>query len=339
MARVRRPIPPAQILMGLAACVTIAVAARLLAGFAGIGIETALSLVLGLMFGSVPRVRPATLAGARIAGRTALRIGVALLGARLTLGAVVAGGVSAVVGATLVVVVGLGLGVALARRLTIAPRLGWLIAAGMAVCGNSAILALSPIIRAEERETTYAVSTITVFGLAAVIMLPILGTLLRLSDHQFGTWAGLAVNDTAQVVATGFAYSNQAGDVATIVKLTRNLAIAPVIIGAALMVPGARSTSTATAVVRAVPWFVIGFLLLAGMRSLGFLDGVMPTGATVADALGVMAGWLILIALAGVGLQADPIATLRIGGRPFLLAAIVWLVLGILALAIATVPA
>lgn len=330
--------PPLRIAIGLAACVAIAIAARWLASLAGVGIETALALVLGLIVGSVPRVRPVTLAGARVAGRSALRIGVALLGARLTLGAVIAGGLSAVIGALIIVVVGLALGIALARRMAVPRRLGWLVAAGMAICGNSAILALSPVIRAEERETTYAVSTITVFGLASVIVLPILGHLLGLTDIQFGTWAGLAVNDTAQVVATGFAYSDPAGDVATIVKLTRNLAIAPVIIGAALIVPGARGTSTGTAVLRAIPWFVIGFLGFAAARSLGLLDAVLPNGATLAEVLGTTAGWLILIALAGVGLQSDPIATLRIGGRPFALAAIVWIVLIVLALGIAVVP-
>ena len=136
--------PPLRIAIGLAACIAIAIAARWLATLAGVGIETALALILGLMVGSVPRVRPVTLAGARVAGRSALRIGVALLGARLTLGAVIAGGLSAVIGAAIIVVVGLALGVALARRMGVPPRLGWLVAAGMAICGNSAILALSP---------------------------------------------------------------------------------------------------------------------------------------------------------------------------------------------------
>jgi uncharacterized membrane protein YadS len=91
-------------------------------------------------------------------------------------------------------------------------------------------------------------------------------------------------------------------------------------------------------VLRAIPWFVIGFVGFAAARSLGLLDAVLPNGATLADVLGTTAGWLILIALAGVGLQSDPIATLRIGGRPFALAAIVWIVLVVLALAIALVP-
>ena len=114
------------------------------------------------------------------------------------------------------------------------PPLSALITVGMAICGNSAILALSPIIGARHRETAYAVSTITIFGLIGVLVLPVLGRLLGLSDAAFGTWAGLAVNDTAQVVATGYAYSAPAGDVATVVKLTRNLAILPVLLGATL---------------------------------------------------------------------------------------------------------
>jgi uncharacterized integral membrane protein (TIGR00698 family) len=283
----------------------------------------------------VRAVRPAILPGAKVAGRTLLRVGVALLGARLTLGAVIEGGIAALIGATIIVILGLGLGLWLARRLELPGRLGVLIAAGMAICGNSAILALSPLVRAEDRETTYAVSTITLFGLLGVLFLPIVGRAMGLADDVFGTWAGLSVNDTAQVVATGFAYSAPAGDVATIVKLTRNLAIAPVLLGAALLVPGARSTSTRLAVVRAVPWFVVGFVLLAALGSIGVLDVAMPWGGTLAEALSAGATWLILIALAGVGASADLRATLGIGGRPFALGVVLWVVILAAGLAIA----
>ena len=291
--------------------------------------------MFGLVVGTVRVIRPAILPGAKVAGRTLLRVGVALLGARLTLGAVLEGGIAAVLGATIIVVLGLGLGLRLARRLALSGRLGVLIAAGMAICGNSAILALSPLVQAEDRETTYAVSTITLFGLLGVLLLPIVGRAMGLADDVFGTWAGLSVNDTAQVVATGFAYSVPAGDVATIVKLTRNLAIAPVLLGAALLVPGARSTSTRLAVVRAVPWFVVGFVLLAALGSIGILDVAMPWGGTLAEALSGAATWLILIALAGVGASADLRATLGIGGRPFAEGVVLWIVILVAGLAIA----
>ena len=273
--------------------------------------------------------------GAKLAARGLLRIGVALLGARLTLGAVLEGGAAALVGAAVIVVIGLAAGSWLGRRLSLPTRLGWLVAAGMAICGNSAILALAPVIKAEGRETTYAVSTITLFGLIGVLALPVVGHAMGLADGVFGTWAGLSVNDTAQVVATGYAYSVPAGDVATVVKLTRNLAIAPLLIGAALLVPGAERTSTRLAVVRAVPWFVVGFVVLAALRSLGLLDVAMPWGGSLADTLSVAAGWLILVALAGVGASADLRATFAIGPRPLVVGILVWAVILVVGLGLA----
>ena len=130
-----------------------------------------------------------------------------LLGARLTLGQLLETGGASIVAIVVVVGVGLLLGTLLARRFGVRPPLSALITVGMAICGNSAILALAPIVRAPHRETAYAVSTITIFGLVGVLLLPVLGAALGLSDAVFGTWAGLAVNDTAQVVATGYAYS------------------------------------------------------------------------------------------------------------------------------------
>ena len=109
--------------------------------------------------------------------------------------------------------------------------LGSLLGIGTAICGVSAIVATAPVIEAKEEETSLAVATITVFGLLAVLVYPVLGRLWGLSDTFFGTWAGTAVNDTSQVVATGLIYSQKAGETATVVKLTRNLFMAPVILG------------------------------------------------------------------------------------------------------------
>lgn len=251
-----------------------------------------------------------------------------------------------------VVSVAVILGTALARRFGVRPPLSALITVGMAICGNSAILALSPILRAPHRETAYAVSTITLFGLVGVLLLPVLGAALGLSDATFGTWAGLAVNDTAQVVATGYAFSPPAGDVATVVKLTRNVAILPVLLGAtwlAVRTAAAERDAEATAatvagsplalVARAVPWFVIGFVVFAGLRSAGLLDGAVPTGGTLADLCSTIAALLILIALAGVGLSTDVRAMLGVGARPFLLGASMWVVIGLLGLVLAMVAA
>jgi uncharacterized integral membrane protein (TIGR00698 family) len=337
-----------EVLPGLAACVAVAATARLLGTWVGVGIETALALGLGLLVGLVAPLRAPLAAGAAFAARVALRVGVALLGARLTLGQVVETGGSSVVAIVVIVSVALGLGIWLARRVGVIPPLAWLIAVGMAICGNSAILALAPIVRAPHRDTAYAVSTITIFGLLGVVLLPAIGGALGLADATFGTWAGLSVNDTAQVVATGYAYSAPAGDVATIVKLTRNIAILPVLVGATWLMARADAraavaagSSAVPAVVhplrwfaRAVPWFVIGFVVFAGLRSVGALDVSIGEGS-LADLLSVVAGILILIALAGVGLGTDLRAMAGVGARPLVMGAVMWVVIVVLGFALA----
>jgi uncharacterized integral membrane protein (TIGR00698 family) len=301
---------------------------------------------LGLLLGAAAEIRARLLPGATLAARYALRIGITLLGARLTLGQLVATGAGSVIAIALTITVALLLGTWLARRLGIVPPLSALITVGMAICGNSAILALSPIIGARHRETAYAVSAITLFGLMGVLALPFLGRLLGLGDAAFGTWTGLAVNDTAQVVATGYAYSAPAGDVATVVKLTRNLAILPALLGAAWWAARsldtttdapAPSTSSLALVARAVPWFVVGFVIFAALRSAGLLDGGLPIGGTLADLCSTLASVLILVALAGVGLATDIRGMLGIGPRPFVLGASIWVAIGLLGLSIARV--
>ena len=317
--------------------------ARWIGGALQLGLETAIALALGLLLGASAEVRARLLPGATLAARYALRLGITLLGARLTLGQLLATGAGSVIAIALTVTAALLLGTWLARRLGIVPPLSALITVGMAICGNSAILALSPIIGARHRETAYAVSAITLFGLMGVLALPVLGRLMGLGDAAFGMWSGLAVNDTAQVVATGYAYSAPAGDVATVVKLTRNLAILPVLLGAtwwaarSLDRPSEASTSTLAMVARAVPWFVVGFVVFAALRSAGLLDAVLPTCGTLADLCSTLASLLILIALAGVGLATDVRAMLGVGARPFVLGASIWIVIGLLGLGVARV--
>jgi uncharacterized integral membrane protein (TIGR00698 family) len=324
----------------------VAAASRLIGGALQLGLETALALALGLLVAAVPAVRARLLPGASLAARYALRVGIALLGARLTLDQLVATGIGSVAAIAVIVVAALLLGTWIARGLAIEPPLSALIIVGMAICGNSAILALSPIIGAQHRDTAYGVSTITIFGLIGVVSLPLLGRLLGLSDPAFGTWAGLAVNDTAQVVATGYAFSPPAGDVATVVKLTRNLAILPVLLVATWLV--ARSERSAdprpveergrmALIGRAVPWFVVGFVVFAALRSAGLLDAPLPTGITLADLCSILAGLLILVALAGVGLATDIRSMLGVGPRPFLLGASMWVAIGLLGLGAARV--
>lgn len=325
----------------------LAVVARAAGTVSGLGLETALALGLGLAVGSATSVRSIVSPGARVAARTALQVGITLLGARLTLGQVLETGGASVIAIVVIVSVALLLGTALARRSGLDPVLGALVTVGMAICGNSAILALSPIIAAPHRATAYAVSTITAFGLLGVLLLPITARTLGLPDVVAGTWAGLAVNDTAQVVAAGYAVSPQAGDIATIVKLTRNLAILPVLLGATWLVArearrsiaeeGDRTHSPVRMIARAIPWFVIGFVVAAGLRTAGALDGPSPGGGSIADLAASAASLLIVVALAGVGLATDIRSLASAGMRPFALGGALWVTIGTLGLAFAMI--
>ena len=326
----------------------MAAAARLAGSAMQLGLETAIALAIGLLIGAVPEVRARLLPGASLAARYALRVGISLLGARLTLGQLLETGAESVAAIALTVVAALLLGTWLARRLAIGPPLSALITVGMAICGNSAILALSPIIGARHRETAYAVSTITIFGLIGVLLLPVVGRLLGLPEVVFGTWAGLAVNDTAQVVATGYAFSAPAGDVATVVKLTRNLAILPVLLGATWLV--ARRSGRIGRRTRRLgrrprtadrDWrWSVGPCHGSWSDSSSsrpceppacWMCRSRPSGA-LADLCSVLASLLILVALAGVGMAADIRAMLGVGPRPFLLGATMWVAIGLFGL-------
>ncbi|HYQ89653.1 MAG TPA: putative sulfate exporter family transporter, partial [Candidatus Binatia bacterium] len=202
-------------------------------------------------------------------------------------------------------------------------RLATLIGVGTAVCGNTAITATAPVIRAQDEEVSFAVATNTLFGTAAVFLYPLLGHWIGLSSAAFGTWAGTAVNDTSQVVATGFAYSDAAGKVATAVKLTRNALMGPVIVGIGLWYGrGGASTGAASFGSRmrqSIPVFVLGFLLLALLNTLGVIARLGSLShRDLPHVLQDISRFLILVALSGVGLSTRLRAMRKIGATPFL---------------------
>lgn len=246
--------------------------------------EVTVGVVLGLLVTNLLGLPDAARPGARFALGPLLRIGIVLLGARLSFGAVL----DTSLGALLLIVVCLSfallLVVWLGRRFGLPPRLALLIGVGTAVCGNSAIIATAPVIEADERDVSFAVATITLFGTLAVLLYPFVGAALGLSDRLFGHWAGVAVNDTSQVTATGFAFSSAAGETATIVKLTRNALMGPliVLIGAIYLRSGGTSGDGDRAigwrrVARLVPPFVIGFLVMAALNSFGFIPAALSS--------------------------------------------------------------
>ncbi len=278
----------------------------------------AIAIVMGVLLRNLWGLPDPCKPGVSFAVKRLLRVGIALLGAQLSLAQVLRTGGTAVLVVATCIVLAILVVRFLSTQMGLSARLGTLLGVGTSICGVSAIVATAPAIEAKQEETSLAVATITVFGLLAVVVYPVLGRLLGLSDVFFGTWAGTAVNDTSQVVATGLIYSPKAGEVATVVKLTRNLFMAPVIVVLSSIHMAktrggdcASSKLASVSLKTAVPGFVLGFLAMAILNSLGLFPPI------VLDAVKIASAWLIVIALAGVGLETNVASLRSIGFRPF----------------------
>lgn len=337
---------------GLFLAVCVAVAARVLHQLIPGPVNKAISdvliaILLGLFIRNVVGVSRSCEAGVKFALERVLRLGIILLGLRLSLQDVAATGGAAMLLVFTCIAVALSTAWLVGRLFQLPPRLTALIGVGTSICGNTAIVATAPVIGAREEEVSFAVAVITLFGLIAVIGYPIIGQFLGLSNTAFGLWAGTAVNDTSQVVAVGAAHSPIALSVATIVKLMRNTIMAPLIIvvGMLLRSKTRPADSVQSAVPRGgilIPWFVIGFLTMSLVRTSGIAAGILPqdvtrpgelrTAATVLNAFDTLAKFSILTALAGVGLGTRLQILRRIGLKPFLLGLCVSVVLSIASL-------
>ena len=182
-------------------------------------------------------------------------------------------------------------------------KLSNLISAGTGICGGSAIAAIAPVIDAEDKDIAFAMSSTFIFDMVMVALYPIMGKLLGMTDIAYGIWAGTSVNDTASVVASGYAFSEIAGDFATMVKLTRTIAIIPTVLVFAYVGTRIKQKQFKEAnkgekvnLMKIIPWFIGGFLLLAILNSLGLI------AAPVGGMLKGTSKFLMVTALAAIGL-------------------------------------
>jgi uncharacterized integral membrane protein (TIGR00698 family) len=210
------------------------------------------------------------------------------------------------------------------RLMGIPSKLKALIGVGTAICGGSAIAAVSPIIEADEMEIAYSISTIFLFNIMAVLIFPPLGRLLGFSDNAFGIWAGTAINDTSSVVAAGYAFSSAAGAYATIVKLTRTTMIIPIslIFSVIVSLQKKREAQDSGKVnysfKKIFPWFIIWFLAASLLNTLGLFN------AAAVKNINILGKFMIVMALSAVGLSADFKKMLKTGVKPMILGLIVW---------------
>jgi uncharacterized integral membrane protein (TIGR00698 family) len=286
--------------------------------------EVLIAVAIGLALGNLVRLPAGLESGLRFAFGTLLKTAIVLLGASLSLAEVGRVGGRVVFQIVALMALALALGHLLGRWLGVPPRVASLIGVGTAVCGNTAISAVAPVIRARDEEVSFAIATNTLFGTMAVLAYPVIGHLLGLSDGVFGVWAGTAVNDTSQVVAAGFAYSEAAGQMATTVKLVRNALMGLVILfmGWLYREPGATAEANAGAspwrrLVDSFPVFVLGFLALSALRTFGAFEPLSAAlGVDVLAGLLVAAKLLVLVALAAVGLTTRFAELRKIGFQP-----------------------
>lgn len=277
------------------------------------------SILLGILLASVWR-RPSYLEpGIRFTSKYILQLAVILLGFEMNIAQVLAVGSQSLWVILITLTAAFVTAFFAGRLLKIERNLKVLIGMGTAICGGSAIAAAAPAIRAKDEEVSYAISTIFMFNVLAVFLFPPLGRLLGLSDLGFGMWAGTAVNDTSSVVAASYAFSDAAGNFATVVKLTRSLMIVPLTLILALVYAREGKESGSFSFVKVFPWFVVGFLLAAIIRTAGWL----PLELT--KTLALLGKFLIMAAMAAIGLNTNIQRFIKAGPKALALGGITWL--------------
>lgn len=334
---------------GVLLAATVVVAAIALAdwindalGFDGLVSFILVAIVLGMVIRNTIGLDDRFVPGVQFSLKKLLRLGIILLGIRLSIPDVLeigAFGIPIVVGA---VVTGLVVAIAATRRLGLSDRLGALIAIGTGICGATAIVAAAPGLKAKEEEVAYAVANITIFGIVAMVVYPFLGNLVFGGDViNIGLFLGTSIHETAQVAGAGLIYDQSfnvtatpsAADVAVVAKLVRNVMMVAVIPGITYLYARnlrkqGEDAGQGTSVLDMFPVFILGFLVMAGVRSIG--DAGIDSGGlafglwgaeTWSDITHTIRNWAeytLGTAMAAVGLGTSIKQLRGLGYKPFL---------------------
>ena len=288
-------------LPGVALAALIAAAASFLASHYGAP-AMLFALLIGMAFHHLS-AEPRSAAGLDIASKFLLRLGVALLGLRLSLDDIASLGWAPVLSVVALVGLTLGAGLLLARLTGRAAAFGTLAGGAVAICGASAALALAAVLprsRISERDVLFVVAAVTALSTVAMVLYPILFGAMDHGPAQAGFLIGATIHDVAQVVGAGYSMSEEAGDVATFVKLQRVALLPLVVLAAALAFRESRASL-------APPWFLVAFIVL-------FLVGnFLPVPTPVLEAARLLSGWLLLTAIAALGVRTSLAELARVG--------------------------
>lgn len=269
---------------------------------------TVMALLLGLSLNFLStdqRLRP----GLDFASRSMLRWGIVLIGMRVTVGQIVGLGPVALLCVIAIVATTIGAGVLAARRLGFDSAFGILAGGSVAICGASAAMALAATLgdrRITEAQLTLVLVGISAASAAAMILYPIIAHMLSMPGLPAGFLLGASIHDVAQALGAGYSYSEEAGQIATIVKLSRVALLAPVLTIVSLFMPrgGVRGIG--------MPWFVIGFFLLAGINSTGLIPAALSEGSIKA------AGALLAAAVTATAIRSPLPQLIKVGPKPLL---------------------
>jgi uncharacterized integral membrane protein (TIGR00698 family) len=307
----------------------VALVATLAARFVPLAGAPVLAIVLGIALRAAwPPPEPLK-PGLAFASRAVLQAAIVVSGFGISVAAVARTGWQTLPVTVGTIAVALVLAPIVGRILRLEPTLEHLIGVGTAICGASAIAAVASVIAPLEADVALSIATIFFYNVVAVLTFPALGHALHLTQSQFGVWAGTAINDTSSVVAAGYAFGSEAGEHATIVKLTRATFILPIVAIVAIVHARAqREAGVRVPWLRVVPWFILWFVVAACVNS----TGIIPV--TLHPAITLLSTFLISTALAAIGLQTEVARLARSGARPLALGFVLWAAVAIVSLAL-----
>lgn len=287
---------------------------------AGILGGTLIALVLGMLLNPLVSRYEVFDPGINWTSKKILRAGIIIAGITLSFPQVIQAGKYALILMAFTLATSFGMGYLCKRIFKIDWKLASLLSVSTAICGGTAVATLGPTIRAKNRDIAYAISATFIFDIITVIAFPWIGRLLGLSDSGYGLWIGTAVNDTSSVVAAGYAFSDAAGLLATIVKLTRTLFIVPVILVFSWIYAKKETpsqTPSNVSIRKIFPWFILGFLAVVAIRSTGLVPDTVVTG------MSFLSKFFLSMALAAIGLNTSLKEVAGVGIKPMIAGVII----------------
>jgi uncharacterized integral membrane protein (TIGR00698 family) len=308
-ARLSRTAALRLVYPGVLAALTVGLAATLLSDHYTAPVML-FALLIGMAFHFLHEEGRA-IPGIEFSSKAVLRVGVALLGARITFDQIAGLGIGPIAIVLAGVASTIGFGLLAARALKLRPGFGALSGGAVGICGASAALAIASVLpktAEDERDTIVTVVTVTALSTIAMIVYPMLVAAIGLDHARAGIFLGGTIHDVAQVVGAGYAVSTDTGDVATYVKLLRVCLLLPVVLSIALFLRSRRAGGQGAAV--PVPMFLFGFVALVVARSLGLLPPALIEAASVASR------WCLVTAIAALGMKTSFKSLVAVGWRP-----------------------